>query len=160
MLKNSEVGAHRTGLNSVYCVDIFVDIGNSLDAPGIQQFFRNPPKPSLRTWVCQVRRRESRQHSRTSRRGRFSPQPGVIMQEVSSSAAASSAGHVADGITSSLIPQLSPTTIGVFVAASVIALAIVYFRGRRIERRRLQHVVTIYADRQLLRDRGATVTSA
>lgn len=82
------------------------------------------------------------------------------MKAVSNSAVASSAGHVADGITSRLIPQLSPTIIGVFVAAGIIALAIAYFRGRRIERRRLQHIVTIYADRQLLRDRGATVTSA
>jgi hypothetical protein len=82
------------------------------------------------------------------------------MQEVSNTAVASSAGPVAEGITFSLVPNLSPTTIGVLVAAGVFALAIVYFRGRRIERRRLQHVVTIYADRQLLRDRGATVTSA
>lgn len=84
------------------------------------------------------------------------------MQEVSNTAVASSAGSVAEGITSSLshVPHLSPTTIGLFVAAGVIALAIVYIRGRRNERRRLQHVVTIYADRQLLRDRGAPITSA
>lgn len=48
----------------------------------------------------------------------------------------------------------------VALAVCVILLAAWIWRSRRIQRRRLQHILTSYAERQLLQERPARVPSA